>query len=284
MAPPNRSAAPKRSLFYDLSPPFTWVPLTRLAEQVAPRLDGVPFHAGTAGFKQERSTDVDSSKIIAPPPSPNIQELNIISTHYPSRAAPFTIISDDVEWDMHLRPLGFSITHFSRYSAIAPYYAPNPNIWILVAPKEGQYLKDNKLGDGSLILLEDESCINMVLAQEKPVVFCCLNTIAISRQPGYHLMLGCTILTSWAIIPSPLTRAPIIVTIPDHLVDTTNFIYSIGEPTLGQHIGTTPDMVRPPLHRWEVVRSVNIPGGSQLEEPLVRERMEFVKKWVQGQE
>jgi len=43
-------------------------------------------------------------------------------------------------------------------------------------------------------------------------------------------------------------------------------------------------MVRPLLHRWEVVRSANTPGGLQLEEPLVRERMEFVKKWVQGQE
>src|ERR1700736_6404324 len=122
MAPPNRSAAPKRSLLYDLSPPFTRVPLTRPVEQVAPRLDGVPFRAGTAGFEQECSTDVDSSKIIAPPPSPNIQGSNIISTYYPSRAVPFTIVSDDVEWDMHLRPLGFSVTHFSHYSAIAPYY------------------------------------------------------------------------------------------------------------------------------------------------------------------
>ena len=64
----------------------------------------------------------------------------------------------------------------------------------------------------------------------------------------------------------------------------TNFIYSVGEPSLGQHIGTTPDIVRPLLRRWEVVRSASTPGGSELEEPLVRERMEFVKKWVQGQE
>src|SRR6202011_5166111 len=106
----------------------------------------------------------------------------------------------------------------------------------------------------------------MILAREKPVVFCHLDAIAISCQPGYHLMLGCTILTSWAIIPSPLTRAPVIVAIPDHLVDTTNFIYSVGEPSLSQHIGTTPDMVRPPLRRWEVIRSVSTPGGSQLEE------------------
>src|ERR1700732_3399226 len=113
---------------------------------------------------------------------------------------------------------------------------------------------------------------------------CRLDVIAISRQPGYHLMLRRTIFTSWAIIPSPLTRAPVIVAIPDHLVDTTNFIYSVREPSLGQRIGATPDMVRPPLHRWEVVRSVSTPGGSQLEEPLVRERMKFVKKWVQGQE
>src|SRR6202047_5314888 len=259
MAPPNRSAAPKRSLFYDSSAPFTQVPLTRPAEQVASQLDGVPFRAETAGFEQERSTYVDPSKIITPPPSPNIQVSDVISTHYPSCAVPFTIVSDDLEWDMHLRPLGFSITHFSRYSAIAPYYAPNPNVWILVAPKEGQYLKDNKLGDGSLILLEDESCINMVLAQEKPVVFCCLNTIAISRQPGYHLMLRRTIFTSQDIIPSPLTRAPVIVTIPNHLVDTTNFIYSVRQPSLGQHIGATPDMVRPPLHRWEVGSSVRTP-------------------------
>src|SRR3984893_10738198 len=113
MAPPKRLAAPKPSLLYDLSPLFTQVPLTRPAEQVAPRLDGVPFRAGTAGFKQERSTYVDPSKIIAPPPSPNIQALDIISTHYPSRAVPLTVVSDDVELDMHLRPLGFSITHFS---------------------------------------------------------------------------------------------------------------------------------------------------------------------------
>src|ERR1700736_4112637 len=102
MAPPNRSAAPKRSLFYDLSPPFTWVPLTRPAEQVALRLDGVPFCAGTAGFEQEHSTYVDPSKIITPPPSPNIQASDIISTHYPSCAMPHTIVSDNVEWDTHL--------------------------------------------------------------------------------------------------------------------------------------------------------------------------------------
>src|ERR1700736_1683535 len=205
MAPPNRSATPKRSLFYDSSPPFTRVPLTWPAEQVASRLDGVPFRAETAGFEQERSTYVDPSNIITPPPSPNIQASDVISTHYPLRAVPFTVISDDLEWDTHLKPLGFSIAHFSRYSAIAPYYAPNPNVWILVAPKEGQNLKDNKLGDGSLILLEDESRINMVLAREKPVVFCRLDTIAIiSCQSGYHLMLRCTIFTSQAIIPSPL--------------------------------------------------------------------------------
>src|ERR1700730_12621057 len=236
MAPPKRLAAPKPSLLYDLSPLFTQVPLTQPAEQVAPRLDGVPFCAGTAGFKQERSTYVDPSMIITPPPSPNIQASDVISTHYPSRAVPLTVISDDLEWDTHLKPLGFSIAHFSCYSAIAPYYAPNPNVWILVAPKEGQNLKDNKLGDGSLILLEDESRIDMVLAQEKPVAFCCLDAIAISHQPGYHLMLGRTIFTSRAIIPSPLARAPVIVAIPNHLVDTTNFIYSIGQPSLGQCI------------------------------------------------
>src|ERR1700736_6498142 len=208
MAPPNRSATPKRSLFYDSSPPFTWVPLTRPAEQVASWLDGVPFRAETAGFEQERSTYVDPSKIITPPPSSNIQALDVISTHYPSCAVPLTVISDDLEWDMHLKPLSFSITHFSRYSAIAPYYAPNPNAWILVAPKEGQNLKDKKLGDGLLILLEDESRVNMVLAREKPVVFCRLDATAISRQPGYHLMLGRTIFTLQAIIPSPLARAP----------------------------------------------------------------------------
>src|SRR6202047_1811927 len=284
MAPPNRLAAPKCSLFYDSSPPFTRVPLTRPAEQVASRLDGVPFRAEMTGFEQERSTYVNPSKIITPPPSPNIQASDVISTHYPSRAVPLTVISDDLEWDTHLKPLGFSIGHFSRYSAIAPYYAPNPNVWILVAPKEGQNLKDNKLGDGSLILLEDESRVNMVLAREKPVVFCRLDAIAISCQPGYHLMLGHTIFTSQAIIPSPLARAPVIVAIPNHLIDTTNFIYSIGQLSLGQHIGATPDMVRPPLRRWEVIRSVSTPGGSQLEEPLVRERMEFIKKWVQRQE
>ena len=114
------------------------------------------------------------------------------------------------------------------------------------------------MGDGSLILLEDESHINMVLAWEKPVVFCRLNAIAISCQPGYHLMLGCTIFTLWAIIPSPLIRAPVVVAIPDHLVDATNFIHSIGKPSLCQHIGTTPDIVRPPLHRWEVISSVAV--------------------------
>ena len=84
---------------------------------------------------------------------------------------PLTFVSDDLVWDTYLRPLSFDIAHFFRYSAIAPYYAPNPNVWILVALKEGQSLKGNKLGDGLLIWLEDESPVNTVLAWEKPVVF-----------------------------------------------------------------------------------------------------------------
>src|ERR1700730_9570868 len=102
MAPPNRLATPKCSLFYNSSPPFTRVPLTPPAEQVASRLDGVPFCAETAGFEQERSTYVDPSKIITPPLSLNIQVSDVISTHYPLRAVPFTAISDDLEWDTHL--------------------------------------------------------------------------------------------------------------------------------------------------------------------------------------
>src|ERR1700736_1525320 len=106
MAPPNRSAAPKHSFLYDSSPPFTRVPLTRPVEQVASWLHGVPsIRAGTAGLDQERSTYVDLSRIIAPPLSLNIQVSDIISPHYPSRTVPLTVVSDDMEWDMHLRPL-----------------------------------------------------------------------------------------------------------------------------------------------------------------------------------